>query len=308
MKKEHQLTGYFQAISKQKWKVPLFYKFLQISPTYRMAHLYINGLGENPVQYDRDRLISTYKRFGDVWKLSLEEWWFKHGIHHLGTTTQPKSYIAAKITNLSLPSADEADLHHSRSISAVYDQLSNQFFYQHAMDGYPDIALIAVPLNGRQRDIQKDVQSLVGDTLRAVPQSVRRKKKVMFQVNKIRRASLEKYILAVHARAKYGYKLKMLGDFLAKHYPQLGISLEGQDQRNLESQTSELLKKALYAAEWAGVGEFPKNTKHDRLRVQSARWPEQGGKLEIDPPNYDLSFDWPFLKTAIANGLIVSEA
>ncbi|MEP1964253.1 hypothetical protein [Tateyamaria sp.] len=322
----------FTAFMQKNWKIPLFYRFLQISPTYRMSYLSVFEQGPDPDCYDVVRMLNTAERFGNVWDLSFQDWWFKNGQHWLDAFPLNNPKVAAEIYGLSVASIDEWDLHHQKQLRQFYQQLDVHIAEEYMSKGAPDTLMLAVPMNGDHAEIERRLVALLRKQLKKIPETVRRKQRLQFLTNKIRQQTLKIYLYAVYCRAQ-GFPEKKLGR-LAKRlegkyptdlFPNIALGPDDQREkdRRLEIQTSERLRKALYVSEWAAVGEFPRNKKHDRIRnnkydlVLDDRLDEAVKENSDDNKeltkgqrklkilgDYGLEFDWSFIQKQISAGKI----
>lgn len=260
-----------------------------------MAYEHIEHGQKKPDQYDFSRVISCYHRFGDVWGSGYEDWWYARARALLETPIQPRTKLLSTVLIPPMLTADDLDLHHLRVQNAPAEDLAQYFLLDHEYYGFPDIAVLAVPLNGNKRQIKKQANQIIDQAIASLPKPARKKTRVRFSVNKIRRITMEKYLFAVREKAEYGHKLFALGNAINQKFSQTRVTPSIPCQRDLESQTSALLKKALNVAEWAARGEFPKASNHEMLTV--ARYK--------GPTHYKISFyDTDFIRYQIALGNI----
>jgi hypothetical protein len=304
----------FEAIN---WKIPLFFRFLQVSPTYRMAYEHVYQQAALPDCHDYVRLLKSAERFGDVWGLSFKEWWFQHGQYWLDFINHIQPKVAARYYGLSLPSAQEMDEHHFRTLGSFDEQLQCYKEDEFMPNGSPDTVMLAIPVNGDADMIEKHTIELLQAELNKLPESIRRRSRIKFQKNKIRNLTLEKYLYAIYTRALYfdDLKLHQLGAKIDKEYPQTIRKDESDSdeppERIIGIKTSELLRKALFVSEWAALSEFPVILKHDRIKNEKAKMvlDEVTGKrrLQLIDEQYNLSFNWRFIKEQISAGKIDPE-
>ena len=85
---EHGRLARLMLLSQQKygisvqgdWRHESFFRFVQISPSYHLAHLVATGGVKdltNAAYVPRDFLdvVKTYEAFGDVWHTDFWNWW-----------------------------------------------------------------------------------------------------------------------------------------------------------------------------------------------------------------------------------------
>lgn len=295
-------------------KTTLFYRFLQVSPTYRMAYEHVYQQADLPDCHDYVRLLKSAERFGDVWGLSFKKWWFQHGQYWLDFINHIQPKVAARYYGLSLPSAQEMDEHHFRILGSFDEQLQSYKEDEFMPNGSPDTVMLAIPVNGDADMIEKHTIELLRGELRKLPEDIRRRSRIKFQKNKVRNLTLERFLFAVYTRALYfdDLKLHQLGARIDKEYPQTKRKVQSDSEeppeRIIGIKTSELLRKALFVSEWAALSEFPVATKHDRVRNEKAKMvgDEATGnrRLQLIEGPYNLSFDWRFIKDQIRAGNI----
>lgn len=301
----------FEGLNK---KILLFYRFLQVSPTYRMAYEHVYQDAALPDCHDYVRLLKSAERFGDVWGLSFERWWFQHGQYWLDFINHIQPKVAARYYGLSLPSAEEMDEHHWRTLGSFNEQLQSYQHDEFLPNGSPDTVIMAIPVNGDAEVIEEHMIELLRNELQKLPETIRRRSRIKFQKNKVRRLSLEKFLYAVYTRALYfdDLKLHQLGSKIDKEYPQTKRKDESDSDEPPERingiKASETLRKALFVSEWAALSEFPVTTRHDRVRDEKAKMvtDDATGKqrLQLIEGSYNLSFDWRFIKDQIRAGNI----
>ena len=316
----------FDDLKKKYWRIPLFFRFLQISPMYRKAFEHIHLGGDLPDAYNFAPMIKTAERFGDVWGLSFDDWWTQHGEHHLGVIEHIQPKIAARYYGISLASPDEVDDRHLRSVWKFDEDLQEYLNDEIIGNGNPDTMMLAIPVNGDPKLIEQQVLNLLRGELKKLPSGIRRRPRVKFLKNKVRQRTMEKCLFAVYRRAQFydDVKLHQLGEAIDREYPPSDNKIG--DTETLRIQTSDLLRKALFIAEWAAVGEFPNSSPHQRKPykkyIQSTETffdntPIAGGKQVFreaktrvkwsEVEKYDLKFDWAFIKQQIELGNIDPE-
>lgn len=296
-----------------------------------MAHNHIVRNAEIPDQYDYTPLLNNYEKFGDVWSLNFQNWWYQKASQWMASTQNSAVGQVMAIGNIPLTSVTEFDLRHSKEIRAYGLQLEKYLVKEIIRNGFPDIALITMPLNGDRKHIQNVVRNLVDKQLNATPNSIRTKKRVMFLSNKIRQRTLEKYLYTVHEKARGNLRhwevYKAVKDEFGPPDKESDQDNSSRMNSDMTSETSTRLKKALIIAEQAAVGVFPTEEKRERLKVASSRRTlakiaefnkihastefksesDHRAKLKQyvdDADKYDISFDLKFIRAHIHWGKI----
>ncbi len=73
-------TGYEEAIDLPSYKHEYIFKYLQISPSYWLAHKVIalnKVIPKNALPKDFDKVLETYNQLGDVYLKDFHEWWLE---------------------------------------------------------------------------------------------------------------------------------------------------------------------------------------------------------------------------------------
>jgi hypothetical protein len=216
-------SGYEEGIDLPNYKHEYMFYYLQISPSYWLAHRVIS-LGEvipaNELPKDFAQVLDTYKKLGDVYQKEFYVWW-------LGGA---KNAFAANKKKL---------------------------------------LWLGVDPNKTEAQIRKDFEEFLS-RLESKKKS-KQQDKIMFEVNKVRLASLHNRFYLVHERAwragKYWqkeplWKLIRWGQYPSERRKEIRINTKNKSS-NVEVRSyltmlaSKNLKLALYTAEHAARGVFP---------------------------------------------------
>ncbi len=254
---------YFRNLFKSDWRIQYFFHFLQVSPSYQAAHLYKTKKAAAPNQADFPRVLDTYKNFGDVWSVDFKHWWLNGAKEHFIQDMQPKPETLFTVKTFTTRGPDSFDIGAINMLRKLDCKIQGYVAGTHVENGCPNLAVIAVPLDGSKREIKRYVRELLEKEWAEI-KPVKPTTKYAFVQNKTRRLTMERCLYAVHQhainRAEGNHSLLTVGTDISDKFK----SRRRHDPDNLpsdesiRSQTSNLLSKALNIAEWASVGEFPK--------------------------------------------------
>jgi hypothetical protein len=259
--------------------VLLLFEFLRISPSYALAQALnakritlaqahdklINGYKaeaggrlkaavKKSVLADFEKVIRTYKEFGDVYSTDFDTWWVKRGADIFGYDhAQPKVIQLARLGNAG---ADD------NTIAAMVESyLKSEYLSQ----GKPEALVLAVPLGIPKRTLLAHISKLIDQAgVPTVPRS--KKPKRQFAAQRLRSKPLFTYITLLMGKAispqatlwQLGVKAKVSPTH-AK-----GLSITGKKtsdtvyKRNVMAiLTSRAMKNAKLIAENAAHGDFP---------------------------------------------------
>jgi hypothetical protein len=103
------------------WRHESFFQFLQISPSYRLAHLIATGAQSlaSSVHVPRDfpEVVKTYEAFGDVWQTDFWNWWVRRAQYQFGVRCSPRVHKIATVR-----SGADADQQSFDDVRACLDQ------------------------------------------------------------------------------------------------------------------------------------------------------------------------------------------
>lgn len=263
---------YFGNLFENEWRLQYFFHFLQISPSYRAAHLHKTQKLAAPNQSDFSRVLRTYRDFGDVWSVDFKHWWLSNAKAHFESDMQPKPETLFNVNTITARGPDDIDRGANNMLRELDSKIHEYIANAHVKNGFPNLAVIAVPLDGSKREIKRYVRELLEAEWKKI-KPAKATSKFAFVQNKTRRLTLEKCLYAVHQhainRANGDHSLLTLGIQISTKFKSSTRhdSKEPPSNESIRSQTSNLLAKALNIAEWASVGEFPKTGAHDRTRT-----------------------------------------
>ena len=248
------------------WRHESFFKFLQISPSYRLAHLVATGgirdlRASGQVPRDFLDVVKTYEAFGDVWQTDFWNWWVKRAQYQLGLRCPPRVHRFAALQ----PGAD-ADQQWLDDLRASLDQY---FAADRLAEGKPGSLVIAVPLHADRATILREVSKLMDEAVQSSGPGVDTGQ-FKFLVNKIRRQTLDEARRVAWARAAAPKQpLYVIGNrvgIAAAYVTEEGVKAPKDNRRDLMViVTSRQLKRALVFSENAARGRFPCSDEVDSI-------------------------------------------
>lgn len=240
------------------WRYESFFMYLQISPSYRLAHqLMTGGINDQaeygPVTEDFGLVMKSYEAFGDVWKTDFWSWWVKRAQFHFGLRHPPRVH---KIATLQSGVDVQQD-----DLEEAQECLDQYFSADRIAEGKPGSLIVALPLNVDRSAVLRQVAKLIEEasiTSGAVATSGQFK----FLMNKVRRQTLDEARRVAWARAAAPKQpLYVIGNrvgIAAAYVTQEGKRLPKDNRRDLMViVTSRHLRRALIFAENAARGRFP---------------------------------------------------
>lgn len=248
------------------WRHESFFRFLQISPSYRLAHLVATGGIQDLtacgyVPRDFLDVVKTYEAFGDVWQIDFWNWWVKRAQFQFGLRCQPRVHTIATLQ----PGAD-ADQQSFEDARACLDQY---FSADRVAEGKPGSLVIAVPLHGDHAAILREVSKLMDEALCSFGRNSDGAQ-FKFFINKIRRQTLDDARRVAWARAASPKRpLYVIGNrvgIAAAYVTEEGVKAPKDNRRDLMViVTSRHLQRALVFSENAARGRFPCSDKVDSV-------------------------------------------
>jgi hypothetical protein len=281
------------------WRIQKLFEFLQISPTYRKAHLLGTAehekIGDLP--NDFETVESVYADLGEVWNTSLEDWWIRKASRYFAPAIEPQPGLVSKVQELSIRDLSQQDIQHIEQFNRTYEEWGRYWVGDHANQLFPDCALIAVPLRGDASAMKSKLNKLVDQQFRSVEHPPERGRHSFNNSSRVRALTLEKYLFAVRLRsAEPKLKLADIGNAVTDRFGHQKMQSENQkqEQRELESQTSAMFRSALIIAEWAARLHF----------VSQARLNQVCDDGPLAKKRYKVSFDYEWIGQCIAKGRI----
>lgn len=243
---------------KGDWRYESFFRFLQISPSYHLAHRVATGgiLDLRNVEHvPRDFLevVKTYEAFGDVWQTDFWNWWVKRAQYQFGLRCPPRVHRISEL----LPGSD-ADEHSLEEARACLDQY---FSADRLAEGKPGSLVVAVPLHADRATTLREVSRLIDEAVqRSGPDTDTGQFK--FLVNKIRQRTLDNARRVAWARAAAPKRpLYVIGNRVgidAAYITDEGAKVPKDNRRDMMViVTSRHLQRALVFSENAARGRFP---------------------------------------------------
>ncbi|WP_423680491.1 hypothetical protein [Undibacterium sp. WLHG33] len=248
------------------WRHENFFRFLQISPSYRLAHLAATGGVQDlaacgHVPQDYADVVKIYEAFGDVWQTDFWNWWVKRAQYQFGLRCPPRVHRFATLQ----PGAD-ADQQSLDDAQACLDQY---FSADRLAEGKPGSLVIAIPLHADRATIMREVSKLMDEAEQSFgPDADTGQFK--FLVNKIRRQTLDEARRVAWARAAAPKQpLYVIGNrvgIAAAYVTKEGVRAPKDNRRDLMViVTSRQLKRALVFSENAARGRFPCSDEVDSI-------------------------------------------
>ncbi|MBD8628466.1 hypothetical protein IFT64_16150 [Oxalobacteraceae sp. CFBP 8753] len=248
------------------WRQESFFRFLQISPSYHLAHRVATGGVQdlaNVGYVPRDFLdvVKIYEAFGDVWKTDFWTWWVKRAQYQFGLRCSPRVHRVAKLQPGA--DADEQSLDNARAC------LDQYFSADRLAEGKPGSLVIAVPLHADRATILREVSKLMEEAEHfSAPNADTGQFKFVF--NKIRQQTLDEARRVAWARAAApNQPLYVIGNrvgIAAAYVTEEGVKPPRDNRRDLMViVTSRHLQRALVFSENAARGRFPCYDKVDSI-------------------------------------------
>jgi len=264
--KERDRLARLMLLSKQKyglsvqadWRYESFFMYLQISPSYRLAHLLTTGVIKDLSAYgkvaqDFPQVLKNYEAFGDVWQTDFWSWWVTRAQFQFGLRHTPRVHKIATLqqgVDVQQPDLDEAQ--------ACLDQY---FFADRLAEGKPGSLVVALPLNLDRATVLRQVSKLIAEA--SITSGLATNAgQFKFLVNKVRRQTLDEARRVAWARAAAPKDpLYMIGNrvgIAAAYVTEEGKRRPKDNRRDLMViVTSRHLSRALVFSENAARGKFP---------------------------------------------------
>jgi hypothetical protein len=240
------------------WRYQSFFDYLQVSPSYRLAHLVAAGRlqkGSQPLPADFEKVQKTYDAFGSVYRTYFGEWWLRTAQYRFGVSAKPKPRTLLRVSHRE--EVSPADL------ERLQEALDGYISAQRPSEGLPATLIVAIP-------ISKDRARAIRDIKAAIDKEFGNEKEpvgvMSFKLleNKIRERTLDIAMRVLLARTNgSGKKLYQVGNH-TKIAPQYWTDEtrrrrdEDEDKRRkMEIVTARHLRRAYLFAENAARGRFP---------------------------------------------------
>ena len=259
----------FQQEIARNWRYREFFNFLQISPSYRLAHLSHRGalsLKANALPRDFDRVRQTYADFGDVTRTYFWQWWLDTAQFQFGAAVTPKPRLLARLDLREDCTADGLE----ELSAAATDWLR----IDRPAQGSPAVVIVGLPIVSDRREMLKAFKEILNSAYRS-SEKIMRLAPYQFLQNKIRHGTVVQARKMVRARAamlRSGlFEIGVRTGIAASRNVDIGrkVAADRFDRRLTESLTSRYLQRAHLLAENAARGEFPSM----RNAVETEGWP-----------------------------------
>lgn len=287
-------------------KALYMYQFLQISPSYALAHhihtegiefpeqiLLAADLYETSAEDDAfreiwlgfERVLENYELFGDVFSTPFPIWWDEHQGYELFGYVEPKPE-ATLIT--SVPRNKKPD-------ATVSDSINRYFLKARPALENPPVHILAVPAGiGTKKQIalvKQLLQSIESD-VEATPYAVS-KPEFEFKGERFRPNALSSYLRVFFFRAalrdKSLWQIGALAQISKKHSANIPNPLTARPnggnaytRENLNVLTNRAILRAQRTAEHAAQGDFPK---HEPIQLPRHDWEQINELIKTLPPN-----------------------
>ena len=240
------------------WRYRQFFSFLQISPSYRLAHLI--ALGEldraaQPLPSDFEVVEATYKAFGDVSRTYFWDWWLEKAQYQFGVSAAPKAKALLRV-DMRQPVTEEM-------IAATHGELDELVLVDGPAQGSLATLVLAIPLQNDRKALLKEVAQLI----EAAYGKEREQQGIApyhMVRNKMREQTLIMAMRVLRARAaRPRDKLFVIGNLTnvsPAHWSDAKLKrdkVEANKRENMEILTSRHLHRAYLLAENAARAKFP---------------------------------------------------
>lgn len=240
------------------WRYQQFFQFLQLSPSYRLAHLIAVGKIDRTkcvLPTDFETVEATYAAFGDVSRSHFWKWWVNKAQYQFGVSATPKAKPLLKVKLRE----DVTDA----MIKATHEQLDEFVLVDRPAQGNLATLVLAIPLQNDRKALLKEVAKLIDDAYGKERQQSGIAPYHMIR-NKMREHTLIKAREVVWGRAaRPKAKLFVIGNITKVSPanwsdPELKRDkIEGNKREAMEILTSRHLNRAYTLAENAARGKFP---------------------------------------------------
>ena len=245
------------------WRHEAFFDWLQLSPSYRIAHelaLGTRASGAAQPPHDIAAVQRTYEAFGDVYETYFSEWWFRRAQYQFGVKTGPRPKVVFRIDKAAM-SANSDDLDARKA-----DAWKKAEAQHIAAMGAPTL-MLSVPVQGDRRlalrkiaallriEFDKESVSPPRAAYAFLPRGVR--ERTLAKIKRVLLFRIGEYDLRIF---EVGNKAKVAQSYWTD--PSRPRSLGQEEKRRLmEITVSRDLRKALLVAENAARGAFPSDAK-----------------------------------------------
>jgi len=266
MNSRAQITERATALSRAKyelsvvadWRYRQFFSFLQISPSYRLAHLIAVGELDRTAQLlpsDFERVEATYRAFGDVSRTQFWNWWLEKAQYQFGVSAAPKAKTLLRV--------DVRQTVTEEMIATTHGELDEFVLVDRPAQGSLATLVLAIPLQNDRKALLKQVSQLI----EAAYGKEREQQGIApyhMVRNKMREQTLIMAMRVLRARAaRPKDKLFVIGNLTnvsPAHWSDVKLKrdkVEANKRENMEILTSRHLHRAYLLAENAARAKFP---------------------------------------------------
>jgi hypothetical protein len=240
------------------WRYPAFFDWLQLSPSYRLAHWIAQQKvkrAEVPLPEDFAVVERTYAAFGSVYRTYFGEWWFKRAQYEFGVSAAPKPTALLSLTHRQNETPD--------SLPSAQAALARYLESQRHAEGMPATVVVAIPVSGNRRRILSEVNALIERELPTTGQAAgqpafillnnRTRERTLLNAGKVLRAQ----IAAPSARLfQVGNGTRLFKQYWTDPARPRSAG-QNEKRRLMEIEVSRHLLRAYWLAENAARGRFP---------------------------------------------------
>lgn len=255
--------------------VLLMIEFLRISPSYALAHhvrthklttnqknqmvlkLFVDKKGDvsiNDLLIDFDKVLSTYDIYGDIYKVSFEEWWISKGIYIYGVEHEkPRVRQIARVEK-----EEKIELNFHRALEHYFKKLR-------VNEGEPSALILSIPLGMPKKSLLQQVSKLIDLSKVDLPIKSQRAKKPL-AAKRLRSEPLFKMIELLWSKSMNPtmeqWRLGIKAEVSPSLNKRLDVNMKA-NSNNVEERymlnvvTSRMLTKAKLVAENAARDVFP---------------------------------------------------
>lgn len=245
------------------WRHRSFFDFLQISPSYHLAHMLATSMVDNPVlPADFHEVVKTYDAFGDVWQTDFWHWWIRRAQHQFGLKFPPRTHMLA-----SMKPGEDCD---QATLEIARQDLEQYLCADRLAEGKPGSVVLAIPLHLNRASILKEVSKLL-DLADRDSNANEASGQFKFIKNKVRQKTLDDARRVTWARAALPRKpLYVIGNRVGisrAYITDEGRKAAKDNRRDLMViVTSRHLQRALFFSENAARGKFPNPERVDGVQ------------------------------------------
>ena len=241
------------------WRYPRFLDFLQISPSYRLAHLLATGGLKRrglALPADFDEVEETYAAFGDVTQTYFWDWWLKAAQYQFGVSLKPEAKVLLKLDLKHEPTVD--------GIEKAKAEFADYLYVDRPAQGNQALMVVALPVHTDRKTMLKAFERLLDKHYGSQQQPVGVAPYSIIR-NKMRESTLKVALKVLRARAALpnerlfviGNKTNVSPANATTDFSKRARGEESNKRKQMEILTSRHLHRAYLLAENAARGRFP---------------------------------------------------